>query len=93
MTRSSENSNQQVELLLNNKILAAIKKSITKIGKESIEFERIQEENHFEDSPNSSTSINEKQTLSESKQIQYVFKKPIDKFKVRKINNLAQELG
>lgn len=63
MTRVCDNHKEQAELLLKNKILAAIKKSITKVGKDSSVFERIQEDEEVEDI-SSPSSMSEEQQIS-----------------------------
>ncbi|EAS02331.1 hypothetical protein TTHERM_00624500 (macronuclear) [Tetrahymena thermophila SB210] len=96
MTRVSDSCNQQAELMIKNKIFIAIKKSIAKEGKDSMVFERIEEEDSIH---SCSSTLNVEQSAmnaepqQKEQQPKYNFKKPLDKSKVRKMNALALELN
>ncbi|KAL4439135.1 hypothetical protein ABPG74_008910 [Tetrahymena malaccensis] len=97
MTRVSDSCNQQAELMIKNKILIAIKKSIAKEGKDSMVFERIEEEEDFQFSCSSTLNVEQSAMNAEPQQKEqqpkYNFKRPLDKSKLRKMNALAVELN
>ncbi|KAL4489407.1 hypothetical protein ABPG72_002703 [Tetrahymena utriculariae] len=99
MTRVSDSCNQQTELMFKNKIFIAIKKSIAKEVKDSMVFERIEEEEEEDFKYSCSSTLNVEQSAmnaepqEKEQQPKYTFKKPLDKSKVRKMNALAVELS